>query len=123
MGWLQDLLQEVPLSSVLKERVALAEDRFESAKQQIDAYKVKVAALEREVQTLHNEIQTLRAQLPAAGSYKNLGDDTTRVLVHIFRTPELEQRDAGAMALALGMERSVLQYHLDRLREAGLADT
>jgi hypothetical protein len=29
MGWLQDLLKEVPLSSVLKERVALAEEQYE----------------------------------------------------------------------------------------------
>ena len=31
MSLLQDLLKEVPLSSVLKERVALAEDRFEKS--------------------------------------------------------------------------------------------
>jgi hypothetical protein len=28
MGWLQDLLKEVPLSSVLRERVTLAEQKY-----------------------------------------------------------------------------------------------
>jgi hypothetical protein len=47
MGWLQDLLQEVPLSSVLKERVALAEDRFESAKRGGPVFRNRMAALLR----------------------------------------------------------------------------
>lgn len=31
MGTIQDLLQEVPLSAILKERVALAEQRYDLA--------------------------------------------------------------------------------------------
>jgi DNA-binding transcriptional ArsR family regulator len=53
----------------------------------------------------------------------SLGDETERVLLHMFRTPRHEDRDVGAMAIALELERSVLQYHLDRLAEANLADS
>jgi DNA-binding MarR family transcriptional regulator len=45
-----------------------------------------------------------------------------RVLVQMFKASQTEARDVGALAAALGMERGVLQYHLDRLKESGLAD-
>jgi DNA-binding MarR family transcriptional regulator len=114
MGLLQDLLKEVPLSSVLKERVALAEEKFERASKEIESYKQRVAALERE-----NEM--LRAQIPSKPP-RTLDGDTARVLVGLFKAAEMEDRDVGAMARELVMERGVLQYHLDRLQEAGLAD-
>jgi len=62
-----------------------------------------------------------RAQIPAAGS--ELAGDTAKVLVELFNTDDLESRDVGAIALRLGMQRGVLQHHLDRLREASSADT
>jgi hypothetical protein len=52
-----------------------------------------------------------------------LNDDTVRVLIHIFRTRRLEDRDVGAMARALNLERGVLEYHPDRLADAELAET
>jgi hypothetical protein len=61
MGWLQDLLTEIPLSSVLRERVAFAEERFEAGNKQIADYKQRIVALEQ-------EIETLRAKCPPAPS-------------------------------------------------------
>jgi DNA-binding transcriptional ArsR family regulator len=114
MGWLQELLKEVPLSSVLKERVALAEEKFERASKEIESCKQRIAALERENEMLHAQIPS---EVPIA-----LGSDTARVLVSLFRAANMEERDVGAIARKLAMERGVLQYHLDRLQEAGLAD-
>jgi hypothetical protein len=51
-----------------------------------------------------------------------LSDDTVRVLVHIFNTPVLDGREVRAMSLSLQLQRNVLQYHLDCLKQAGLAD-
>ena len=112
MGWVQDLLREVPLSSVLKERVALADEKYEGAMKEIEALSGRVIALEK-------ENAELRAQLPQG---QKLGDDTVRVLVHLFRTDDLDGRDVGAMSRALGMERGVLKYHLDRLDDVKLAE-
>lgn len=53
----------------------------------------------------------------------NLSDNTARVLVHMFRTQSRDDRDVGTMARALNTERSVLEYHLDRLAEFALAET
>ena len=113
MGSIQDLLQEVPLAAVLRERVALAEQKYEAAIRQVEELKQRVAALER-------ENAELRARIPHRKE-TTLGEDTARVLVQIFKARELEDRAVDTMARALGMEEGVLRYHLDRLNEAGLA--
>jgi predicted nuclease with TOPRIM domain len=111
MSPLQDLLQEVPLSAVLRERVALAESRFAEANRQMETLKQRVHSLEK-------ENAELRAQMPKGRM--QLSPDTCRVLVHLFQ--ELEERDVGAMADALMMDRGVLQYHLDCLQKFNFAD-
>jgi hypothetical protein len=112
MGWLQDLLKEVPLSSVLKERVALAEQMYDQAAKEIEGYKQQVASLE-------SENENLRAQIPKSGG--TLSEDTARVLVHLFKAVKQDDRDVGVMSRQLGMEQGVVKYHLDRLKEAGFA--
>jgi DNA-binding transcriptional ArsR family regulator len=113
MGSIQDLLQEVPLAAVLRERVALADQKYEAAVREVEDLKRKIAALER-------ENAELRTQIPPSDT-TSLGDDTNRVLVHLFLATESVERDVGMMAAALGMEKGMLQYHLDRLQEVGFA--
>jgi len=59
---------------------------------------------------------------PSPQRIDDLDTDTKRVLVELFNTEEMEDRDAGAMAVRLGLPKGVMQYHLDRLEEAGFAD-
>jgi hypothetical protein len=47
--------------------------------------------------------------------------DTTLVLVHMFKHPDRESCEVEFMSLVLELERSVLQYHLDRLRDLEFA--
>jgi hypothetical protein len=115
MSLLQDLLTEVPLSAVLRERVTLAEERFQRANEEVQVCRQRIAALEE-------EIKSLRTKLPVEPVAKDIGDDTIRVLLHLFRASDMDHRDVGIMAQALQFEKSVLQYHLDRLDEIGLAE-
>jgi DNA-binding transcriptional ArsR family regulator len=116
MGWLQDFLKDVPLSDAQRERIALAEVRYDRAIHEVEGYKRRVAALE-----LENESLTLRAQVPSEPA-SGLGSDTVRVLVHLFGVEEIDGRDVGAMSRELAMERGALEHHLDRLKKSGLAD-
>jgi hypothetical protein len=113
MGAIQDMLQEVPLAAVLRERVALAEQKYEAAVREVEALKAKVAALER-------ENAELRARIPRDKAAP-LSKETELVLVQIFKAKEIEDRNVDNMATALGMDRGVMQYHLDRLNDADLA--
>jgi DNA-binding transcriptional ArsR family regulator len=115
MGSIQDLLQEVPLAAALKQRLALADQKYEAALREVEDLKRKIADLE-------HENAALRAQIPRSNA-PPLREDDSRVLVQIFRARGQENPDdVGAMAEALEMEKGVLQHHLDRLREAGLAE-
>lgn len=114
MGWLQEMLKEVPLSSVLKERVALAEQKYERASQEIESQKRRIAELER-------ENRELRSSTPSK-SGQTVSEETARVLVYLFRETELDGRAVGIMAQRLNMERGVLLYHLDRLEAAKFAN-
>jgi DNA-binding MarR family transcriptional regulator len=112
MGTIQDLLQEVPLSAVLKERVALAEQRFDLAMSEN-------AVLRERVRILEQENASLRTQLPRHET-NGLDQETCRVLTYFFRA-EGDARDVGIAARALQMEKSIMKYHLDQLKEASFA--
>jgi hypothetical protein len=51
-----------------------------------------------------------------------LSTDTARVLIHLFRTGQMEARDVGVMASILQLEEGMLEYHLVILDEAKLAE-
>lgn len=110
----QDLPAEGPVSVVLRARVALAEEKYARAARQIAGFEQQFAAIK-------HENEALRAQI-VAGPTRGLGQETVRVLVHLFKAETREQRSVGAMVKTLAMERNVLQYHLDRLQKAGLVD-
>src|SRR5262249_39067863 len=113
MGAIQDLLQQVPLSAVLKERVALAEQKYETVLRENTDLKQRLFALEQK----HAE---LLKQLPKQLS-GNMGNDTAKVLAYLFRAED-DDRDVGAIAQMLQMERGLVRYHLDQLESSGYAD-
>jgi hypothetical protein len=67
-------------------------------------------------------VRDAKFRRPEPQRHDELGEDTSRVLVHLFGADELEDRGIGAIARALGLEKGILQYHLDRLQEAKFAD-
>jgi DNA-binding MarR family transcriptional regulator len=72
---------------------------------------------------LEHENANLRALVGPEEPKADLDSDTARVLVLMFKTEDLEQRDVGAMARQLNMDRSVFVYHLDRLFDRGFAES
>jgi ApbE superfamily uncharacterized protein (UPF0280 family) len=124
MGWIQRLLQAlqgVPTAAVLRERVAFEEKKCEAALQQVEQLKQKVEALERENAELRAQIPQAKEVVLSDDTNQEvvLSDDANRVLVHMFKAAQAE--DVGTMATALGMERGLLQSHLERLLQSGLA--
>ena len=85
---------------------------YERAMCELEDCKRRIAAVEL-------ENAGLRAQM-LAPPQRGLGTDGVHLLVHLFKAEAKEDRDIASIARALAMERNVLQYHLDRLEEAGL---
>jgi predicted ArsR family transcriptional regulator len=48
--------------------------------------------------------------------------DTVRLLVHLFTAEAREDREVKAMAKRFAMAGNIVRYHLDQLKQAGLAD-
>ncbi len=65
MGWIKDLLKEVPLSALLQERVALAEQKFDQAVEEAQKLRQRVADLEQEITELR--------QPPSGSPNRSLG--------------------------------------------------
>jgi hypothetical protein len=118
MGWIQDLLQEVPLSGVLRERLALAEQKFKNLNEENESNKKRVIALEEEIRKLRSE---LPAQPASLASRDVLGDDTKKVLIELFRANSTDERGDHYLASKMRMDRGMLRYHLDELNAAGFA--
>jgi hypothetical protein len=57
MGWFMDLLQGVPLNAVLKERVALAEQKFNDLEERNKQLQEQVVALTAENASLKNKLE------------------------------------------------------------------
>jgi DNA-binding MarR family transcriptional regulator len=107
MGWIEDILKEVPLSAVLRERLQAADKENEQLKE-------RVADLEK-------ENAALRAKIPVKQEIE-LPDASKQILVVLFAAENIEPSDLRVPDLAevLKMERGPLRYHLDRLIEANL---
>lgn len=113
MGWLVDLLKEVPLSAVLRERVSSAEKKYDKARAEAEA-------LRQEVDRLKREVEQLRSQIALNTDHSDLSHETCNVLIYLFRA-DGDDCETGLMTDELQMERGVTNYHLDLLQEHGLA--
>lgn len=83
MSWLSDLLQGIPLNSVLRERVALAEQKFKDIETENKTLRERVVALTAENESLKSrlELAEYQAKPPTEspkfqwGCYKFEGDE------------------------------------------------
>lgn len=113
MRWLIDFFKEYQLSSVLRERISLAE-------KELDKKKAEAEALRKERDDLKREVEQLRSQVASDVDHSDLSQETCRVLIYLFRA-DGDDCETGLMTDELQMEQGVTKYHLDLLQEHGLA--
>ena len=97
MAWLSDLLQGIPLNAVLKERVALAEQKFKDQEGEMNKLKAQVATLAADNEALRKQIKDARIAVPApkeqpeimGGGYVFGGD---RSKLYCIRCYEIDHR-------------------------------
>ena len=119
MGILQDILKEVPLSSVLRERVQLAEDRLRRAEEDNTVLKLRVGDLEKENSALRDSVALHERRSAGAGETK-LDPVAERVLEAVVIARD-DDRDVGEVAGRLGLSRAIVEAHLDELKARGFA--
>ena len=120
MGWIQDLLKEVPLSAVLKERVALVEQKYDAAVREAEELRGRAAELEK-------EIDELRAQLPAppAGLQEDryqehehgLSEEELSIVKALFEHGELNE---NSIAIHTGLGDAKVNFWIPELMRKGI---
>ena len=106
MGWISDLLKEIPLSAVLREKLVLVEERLKE--------------LEEENTRLSAENERLH-QLHDAHAAPALSEAEVNILKLLAQNPRfIDERQIGA---ALGLSTTKADYYVTKLDRAGYLRT
>lgn len=120
MSWIREIFKEVQLSDVMRERVALADDRVEHTLAKLEASEETVKRLKERIALLEEELAKHEIATPAE-PHISLSTKATELMLEMFRADRLFDRDVGAMARKLGIDRNTAKYHLDQLKNCGFA--
>lgn len=116
----EKLINEHGSAVILKERIALANDKYAALEQKLVASSLRVSELESENQSLHAdlekakvEIQNLKA-LSEKAHGNSLDEIEEKILVALSNHEEL---DAGQISRLLGIGAQIATFHLDELQQ------
>lgn len=109
MGWIADLLKEIPSAARYKSELEAMERENAQLKAQIQVCQTEVENLRQEVQRRDDIIQKHE-------SHKNLLDDVKlEILKLLFKRPKLHKEQ---IAQTLKLELQLAEFHLTELRKA-----
>ena len=101
-----DLLRDIPLSAVLREKL-------KDMERELEALRSRNAELEAELKVTNTKFQELeRKLLPASGP--KLDDLREKLLVLVMQQPRLS---AQTLANSLGATPQLVEFHLEELRK------
>jgi hypothetical protein len=112
MGWIVDLLKEIPLSAVLKEKIANIEAKYA-------ATETENAILKDDLRKANAEVTKLKKQAEEL-SHKDDLDETELKLLHIIAN--LDYDDSVVTTLTpyfSDVSAPRLDYHIQRLEDFG----
>ena len=111
MGWITDLLKEYPALSVAKERLALAQEKY-------DALEAENKELKNQVETLENENAALKEQLSGLQPKgEGILEDIEIEILKLLGSGYGLELPAGVIAQRLNISVPKAEYYLQRLNE------
>ncbi|MDQ3816432.1 MAG: hypothetical protein M3362_01925 [Acidobacteriota bacterium] len=108
MSLLSDILKEIPLSAVLREKISALEEENASLK-------TENAILKDDLRHLHQEMQKLSENANANPPALNLEETMEKILVILAQNDERKTKNTLARALRLTVPR--VEYYLHILEE------
>ncbi len=123
MGWITDLLQELPLSAVQRERLSLAEQKYALLETANADLKSKYAVLESENNALKIDKENLRQEIQRRDDVvqkekshgKHLEKETENTLKMFVKNPRPRE---DQIAQLLGMPHELAMFHIGELDAA-----
>ena len=108
MGWLSDALKEIPLSAVLKEKIAAIEDKYAAAETENAILKDDLRQGKAEIAKLKKQIEEL--------THKDDLDEIERELIKLVaRDVQTNGKPAKVYAGLLNLSPDLAQVYLDAL--------
>ena len=114
MGWITDLVKEIPISVNLQAKLDDAEKKFATLE-------ARNKELETEVENLRQEIQRRDDVIQKEKSHSNLLDDAkVKILLFLAKQPEKTIITSNQIAQCLQMDEQAVIYHLETLIELNM---
>lgn len=114
MGWIIDLLKDVPLSAVMKERFIDAEKKVSVLEQQNKYLQTSLDQATKEIERLNEIINVFQKNQ----TIKKYDEITKKILKLFFDTSQ--ELSVNQVAANFSINISTAQYHFDLLSEAKL---
>ena len=109
MGWIIDLLKDVPLSAVIREQLA-------SAEKKITSLESENANLQSQVHELRQEIQRRDDVIQKEKPHNNLLDEI-KIKILMFLSNQGDRVTADQIAYALTFGSQIVIFHLKELKD------
>jgi chromosome segregation ATPase len=114
MGFITDLLKDIPLSAVLRERLAEADQKVSALEAQVRKLETESTQLRATVKQKDAEIERLLAQTQKQQT-AGLAEIEKRILLMLASEGSIGE---GDIAKRLGVGQHVADHHLEKLEDA-----
>jgi len=118
MSWITDLLQDIPLSAVLREKIGLIETKYQTAETQIASLKSENESLKESNAQLETENVQLKKQIASLAHTDELLDEIDVNILRIIGLSKYNQPWADFIAEELQLHVEEVKYHLNKLESA-----
>ncbi len=117
----EKLINEHGSSVILKERIALINDKYEALQYKLESSQKENELLKKENEILKGQLELLNTQAQKAASKELLIHPSQQeILKHLFSNSD--GVDESLLARTVNLDIGMLSYHLDELLEQGLID-
>jgi chromosome segregation ATPase len=118
MGWLLDTLKEIPLSAVLKEKIAAIEDKYAAAETQNKILEGDLRKANAHITELTQENQRLKQQVEELTHKDDLDDLELQLLIAIANL-NYDIAVPDTFGRGFDVSKARFEYHLQRLEDLG----
>jgi len=116
MGFITDLLKDVPLSAVIKEKLISAEKEILILQTENKNLKISLEQKNKEIERLNQVINSFNE----GQSIKKLNDKEYKILKYFY--DRNEEITIGRIAQNLSIEIRVVEYHVEKLLQSGFIE-
>jgi hypothetical protein len=119
MGIFTDLLKEVPLSAVLKEKLLDAEAKYAASETQVSLLEIDLKKANIQIKELQAENQRLKDEINTFSQAPPELHETAQKILRVFASHNVDRLGKNALLNLVQANQIEVNYYLDELEENG----